>query len=130
MLIAVSVNTMRPLKDLLSLGGAACIGWAVPNLVASLLPFFSLNDVIFYGLLVIVGITLFTIGYGFHRRAIFAWWLGCLFYLALVAYFCWRGVVRLELTSYYVVIFLIGHGPFAALWWRYAKLYFADEDDG
>jgi hypothetical protein len=123
---------MRFLKDLLTLGGAACIGWAVPNLVASILPFYGLNNFTSIGLnsfVLAVGITLFVMGYGIHRRAIFAWLLGCFAYTVLVGYFFWRVVTRFEINSYYVLLVLIGEWPFAALWWRYSKLYFADEDD-
>jgi hypothetical protein len=123
---------MRLLKDLLTLGGAACIGWAVPSLVASILPFYGANNFRTIGLnslVLAVGSTFLVMGYGFHRRAIFAWLLGCFFYAVLVGYFFWRVVTRLEVNSYYVLLVLIGEWPFAALWWRYAKLYFADEDD-
>jgi hypothetical protein len=120
---------MRLLKDVLMLTGAGCIGWAVPNLVAAVVPLYTANDVIFYSLVLTVGITSFVIGYGFHRRAIFAWLLGCLFYLVVAGYFFWRVVTRLEISSYYVLLVLIGVWPFAALWWHYARLYFADEDD-
>ena len=123
---------MRSLKDILTLGGAACIGWAVPTLIASVLPFYGANNFSTIGvntLVLAVGITFFVMGYGFHRRAIFAWLLGCFFYAALVGYFFWRVVTRLEVNSYYVLLVLVGEWPFAALWWRYAKLYFADEDN-
>ena len=123
---------MRLLKDLLTLGGAACIGWAVPTLVASILPFYRVNNFSAIGLnslVLAVGITFFVMGYGFHRRAMFAWLLGCFFYTVLVGYFFWRVVAKLEVNSYYVLLVLIGEWPFAALWWRYTKLYFADEDD-
>ncbi len=120
---------MRLLKHLLTLGGAACTGWAIPNLVASVLPFYVANDVRFYTLVLTVGMTSFIIGYGFHRRAMFAWLLGCLFYSVVVGYLFWRVVTRLEVNSYYVLLVLVAEWPFAALWWRYAKLYFADEDN-
>ena len=123
---------MRVLKDILTLGGAACIGWAVPNLVASVLPFYGVNNLTMIGLnslVLTVGVTSLIMGYGVHRRALFAWWLGCFSYLVLVGYLFWRLMTRLEIPSFYILIFLIGEWPFAALWWRYAKLYFADEDD-
>ena len=123
---------MRWLKDLLTLGGAACIGWAVPNLVASVLPFYEGHDFATIGvnsLLLVVGVMFFVMGYGFHRRAIFAWFLGCFVHTVVVGYFFWRVVTRLELSSYYILLVLIAEWPFAALWWDYAKLYFADEED-
>ena len=122
---------MRLLKDLLTLGGAACIGWAVPNLVASVLPFYGMNDfrtIALNSLILVVGVTFVVMGYGVHRRAIFVWFLGCVLYTVLVGYFFWRVVTRLEENSYYVLLALIGEWPFAALWWRYAKLYFGDKD--
>lgn len=123
---------MRLLKDLLTLGGAASVGWAVPSLVASVLPFYDLNNlttVAFNTVLLLGGITSIVMGYGFHRRAMFAWLGGCLFYTLLTGYFFWRAVTKLEINSYYVLLVLIGEWPFAALWWRYVKLYFADQDD-
>jgi hypothetical protein len=123
---------MRLLKDLLTLGGAACIGWSVPNLVASVVPVYGVNNCTTIGLnslVLTVGVTSLVMGYGFHRRAIFAWLVGCLFYTLLLGYFFWRVVTRLEISSYYVLLLLIGEWPFAALWWRYVKLYFADQDD-
>jgi hypothetical protein len=123
---------MRLLKDLLTLGGAACIGWAVPNLFASTLPFYDMGNFRTIGsnsLILAAGITFVVMGYGFQRRALFAWLLGCLFYAAVVGYFFWRVVTRLELNSYYVLLILIAEWPFAALWWRYAKLYFAEEEE-
>jgi hypothetical protein len=122
---------MRLLKDLLTLGGAAGIGWAVPNLVASVLPFYGMNDfriIALNSLILVVGVTFVVMGYGVHRRAIFVWFLGCVLYTVLVGYFFWRVVTRLEENSYYVLLALIGEWPFAALWWRYAKLYFGDKD--
>jgi hypothetical protein len=122
---------MRLLKHLLTFGGAACIGWAVPNLVASVLPFYGMNDfrtIALNSLILTVGVTFVVMGYGVHRRAIFVWFLGCVLYTVLVGYFFWRVVTRLEENSYYVLLALIGEWPFAALWWRYAKLYFGDKD--
>jgi hypothetical protein len=124
---------MRFLRDVLTLGGAAWIGWAVPNLVVAALPFsgwYNPRSVALYSLLLATGITFVVIGYGVHQRAIFVWLLGCFLYTALVGYFFWRVVTRLEETSYYVLLALIAEWPFAALWWRYAKLYFDDRDDG
>jgi hypothetical protein len=123
---------MRLLKDLLTLGGAACIGWAVPNLFASTLPFYDMGNfrtIASNTLILAAGITFVVMGYGFHRRALFAWLLGCLFYAVLAGYFFWRVVTRLELNSYYILLVLIAEWPFAALWWGYAKLYFGDKDD-
>jgi hypothetical protein len=123
---------MRALKDLLTLGGAGCIGWALPNLVASMLPFYGMNHfrtIALHGLVLAVGITFFVMGYGIHRRAIFVWLLGCFLYAALVGYFIWRVVTKLEEHSYYLLLGLIGEWPFAALWWRYARLYFGDKED-
>jgi hypothetical protein len=122
---------MRLLKHLLTFGGAAGIGWAVPNLVASVLPFYGMNDfrtIALNSLILTVGVTFVVMGYGVHRRAIFVWFLGCVLYTVLVGYFFWRVVTRLEENSYYVLLALIGEWPFAALWWRYAKLYFGDKD--
>ena len=122
---------MRLLKDLLTLGGAACIGWAVPNVVASVLPFYGMNDfrtIALNSLILTVGVTFVVMGYGVHRRAIFVWFLGCVLYTVLVGYFFWRVVTRLEENSYYVLLALIAEWPFAALWWRYAKLYFGDKE--
>jgi hypothetical protein len=43
--------------------------------------------------------------------------------MILLGYFFWRTVSRLELFSYFAVVALIAEMPFAALWWRYARLY-------
>jgi len=120
---------MRLLKTRLTLAGAACIGWTLPNLVTSILPCYVAKDVVLYSLVLTAGISSFVIGYGIHRRAIFAWLLGCLLYTVLVAYLFWRTVVKLELNSYFLLLALIAAWPFAALWWRYTKLYFGDKAD-
>ena len=125
-------KAMRLLKDLLTFAGAGCIGWALPNLIVSLLPVYGLNNfqtVALNSLLLGLGIFFFVMGYGVHRRAMFAWVLGCVFYTVLIGYFFWRVVAKLELNSYFVLLALIGEWPFAALWWRYAKLHFGDKDD-
>src|SRR5262249_11662816 len=123
---------MGLLEDLLTLGGAACIGWGLPNLIASVRVFYGPNyfrTITLNSSILGIGITFVVMGYGIHRRAIFAWLLGCLFYNLLIGYFFWRVVAKLELNSYFVLLALIGEWPFAALWWSYAKLYFSDEDD-
>lgn len=123
---------MRLLKDLLTFGGAACIGWAIPHLVASVLPFYGMTNfrtIAPNSLLLALGVAFVVMGYGVHRRAIFVWLVGCFLYSALVGYFIWRVVTKLEENSYYLLLVLIGEWPFAALWWRYAKLYFGDKDD-
>ena len=120
------------LKDILTLVGAACIGWAIPNLIASVLPFYGMGNfrtIALNSLILSVGVIFVVTGYGIHRRAIFAWLLGCLLYTVLVAYLFWRSVVKLELNSYFLLLALIAAWPFAALWWRYTKLYFGDKAD-
>jgi hypothetical protein len=69
---------MRLLKGLLTLGGAACIGWAVPNLAASILPFYGVNDFATIGLnslVLAVGITFLVMGMVFIDAP---YLLGCL----------------------------------------------------
>lgn len=124
---------MRLLKDLLTLFGAACIGLAMGCYVAAGLPLYGVNNIVTIArcnLVLTIGITLLIMGCGFHRRAVFAWWVGCLAYIILVGYFFFRALISLEMPSFFILLVLIAEGPFAALWWRYAKLYFVNKKDG
>jgi hypothetical protein len=124
---------MRLLKDLLTLFGAACIGLALGGYVAAGLPLYRVNNIITIArcnLVLTIGITLLVMGYGFHRRAVFAWWVGSLAYIVLVGYFSLRTLSSLDMSSFFILLVLIAEFPFAALWWRYTKLYFVNEKDG
>ena len=118
---------MRWLRDLVTLSGAACIGLALGGYVAANLPLYRVANLVTVGRcswVLSAGIASLIIGYGFYRRpALSAWWMGCLAYVVVLSYFFWRTVSRLELFSYFAVITLIAELPFAAMWWRYAKLY-------
>jgi hypothetical protein len=118
---------MRLLKDLLTLVGAACIGLALGAYVAANLPLYGVNNIVTIArcnLVLSTGITSLVMAHGFHRRAVFAWWAGCLVYVMVLGYFFWRAVTTFEMPSYFIMLILIAEGPFAGLWWRYGKLYF------
>lgn len=130
--IAFSMIYMRLLKDLLTYVGAACTGLALGGYVAASLPLYGVNNIVTVGrcnFVLSIGFTSVVMAYGFHRRAVFAWWLGCLAYIILVGYFFCRAVTTFEIPSYIIMLILIGEGPFVGLWWRYAKLYFPNDKD-
>ena len=119
---------MHLLKHLLRWSGAASIGLALGGYAAAGMPqLYHVNNVATIArcnLLLLSGTISLIVAYGLERRpALVAWWLGCLCYLACMGYFFWRTITRLELSSYFVLVALIAEMPFAALWWRWARLY-------
>ena len=123
---------MRALKNLLTLFGAACIGLALGGFVAADLPLYRVNNIITVARCALVlgtGITSLVLAFGIRRPVAFAWWVGCFVYMVLIGYFSWRTVTRFEMLSFFILIVLVGESPFAAMWWRYARLVRRFEED-
>lgn len=124
---------MRLLRELLTLSAAACIGLALGGYIAADFPqlYRASNFVTIArcNLVLSTGIVSLVMAYGLRQPTLLAWWAGCFAYMILLGYFFWRTVSRLELFSYFAVVALIAEMPFAALWWRYARLYSLDEKD-
>jgi hypothetical protein len=72
------------------------------------------------------GIASLIIAYGLQWLAVLARCLGCFAYVILIGYFFRRTVIKLELSSFFVLITLIAELPFAAMWLRYAKLFLGE----
>ena len=124
---------MRLLREILTSQGTACIGLALGGYVAANFPqLYRVGNIVTVprcDLLLSTGIALLVIAYGLQWPALLARCLGCFAYIILMGYFLWRTVVRLELSSYFVLIALIAELPFAAMWLSYAKLFLGENRD-
>lgn len=123
---------MRLLRELLTLSGAACVGLALGGYVAADFPqLYRVTNIVTIArcnLVLSTGIASLIMAYGLRRPTLLAWWVGCCGYMILLGYLFWRTVSRLELFSYFAAVVLIAELPFAALLWRYAKLYSVDDE--
>jgi len=130
---AESLVHMRLLREILTSLGAACLGLALGGYVAASFPqLYRVDNIVTVprcDLLLSTGIASFIIAYGLRWPALVARCLGCFAYIILMGYFLWRTVMRLELSSFFVLIALIAALPFAAMWLSYAKLFLGENKD-
>lgn len=110
--------------------GAGCIGLALGGYVAANFPqLYGVGNFVTVprcDLVFSSGIASLIIAYGLRWPALLARCLGCFAYVILMGYFFWRTVIRLELSSFFVLIALIAELPFAAMWLSYAKLFLGE----